>query len=41
MFRLQILPASDSTEEDRSMRVVELVLALVAMGVAGVLAFIR
>jgi hypothetical protein len=41
MFRLQILAASDSAEEERSMRVVEWILALVAMIVAGVLAFIR
>ena len=41
MFRLQILPASDSAEEDRSMRVVEWILALVALIAAGVLAFIR
>jgi len=41
MIRLQILPATESTEEERSMRVVEWILALVAMIVAGVLAFIR
>lgn len=41
MIRLQLLPAADSPEEERSMRVVEWVLAVVAMIVAGVLAFIR
>jgi hypothetical protein len=41
MIRLQLLPATETAEEERSMRVVEWILALVAMIVAGVLAFIR
>src|SRR5262249_11316914 len=41
MIRLQILPTAESPEEEPSMRVVEWILALVAMIVAGVLAFAR
>jgi hypothetical protein len=41
MIRLQLLPATEAPEEERSMRVVEWILALVAMFVAAVLAFIR
>jgi len=41
MIRLQRLAATDPPEEERSMRVIEWFLALVAMIVAGVLAFIR
>jgi len=41
MIRLWQPPASDPPEEERSMRVVEWVLAIVAMVVAGVLAFAR
>jgi len=41
MIRLQLLPTTDSPEEEHSMRVVEWILALVAMIAAGVLAFTR
>jgi hypothetical protein len=41
MIRHTILTAIEPDEEERSMRVVELVLAIVAMVAAGVLAFIR
>jgi hypothetical protein len=41
MIRPQHLQVSDPPEEERSMRVVEWILALVALVVAGVLAFLR
>ena len=41
MLRHSALPATDVDRDDRSMRVVEWVLALVAAFAAGVLAFVR
>jgi hypothetical protein len=41
MLRHVSFPTTDPVEDERSMRVVEWVLALVAMIVAGVLAFAR
>ena len=41
MLRQTSLPTTDVAEDDRSMRVVEWVLALLAMVAAGILAFAR
>jgi hypothetical protein len=41
MIRQTALPAADSDVEDRSMRVVEYAMALVAVVVAGILAILR
>jgi hypothetical protein len=41
MIRQTGLPATEADAEDRSMRVVEYALALVAVIAAGILAFIR
>ncbi|HET7472091.1 MAG TPA: hypothetical protein VFJ71_03100 [Candidatus Limnocylindrales bacterium] len=41
MLRHSALPTTEVDHEDRSMRVVEWVLALVAAVAAGVLAFVR
>jgi len=41
MLRQPALPTADADPDDRSMRVVEWVLALVAAFAAGVLAFVR
>jgi hypothetical protein len=41
MFRQETISTDETVHDDRSMRVVEWILAVMAMAAAGVLAFIR